>query len=123
MSFLVSKDGQQLGPWTADEVNAQLAGGMLESTDLGWTEGFEEWMPLNQIDGLVRLGTQMAPATATVSMAASQDAVPGLVDCRRGGPGADLRCGVSVLPLKTPHEEPEIMKNFFQGDIFEKPPP
>ncbi len=86
MSFLVSKDGQQLGPWTADQVNAQLAGGMLEPTDLGWTEGFEEWMPLNQIDGLVMPGTQMAPATATVSTAAAPDAVPGLVTAGEAAP-------------------------------------
>ncbi|MBC8324512.1 MAG: DUF4339 domain-containing protein [Verrucomicrobia subdivision 3 bacterium] len=78
MSFLVSKDGQQLGPWTAEQMNAQLAGGMLEPSDLGWAEGFAEWIPLNQIDGLVMPGTQVAPATATVSMAAAPDAVPGL---------------------------------------------
>ena len=86
MSFLVSKDGQQLGPWTAEQVNAQLAGGMLESSDLGWAEGFAEWVPLNQIDGLVMPGTQVAPATATVSMAAAPDAVPGLATAGEAAP-------------------------------------
>ncbi|MBT5322682.1 MAG: DUF4339 domain-containing protein [Verrucomicrobiales bacterium] len=86
MSFLVSKDGQELGPWTADQLNAQLAGGMLEPTDLGWTEGFEEWVPLNQIDGLVMPGTQVAPSTATVSMAAAPDEVPGLVTAGEAAP-------------------------------------
>ncbi|MBT5847265.1 MAG: DUF4339 domain-containing protein [Verrucomicrobiales bacterium] len=86
MSFLVSKDGQELGPWTADQLNAQLAGGMLEPTDLGWTEGFKEWVPLNQIDGLVMPGTQVAPSTATVSMAAAPDEVPGLVTAGEAAP-------------------------------------
>jgi hypothetical protein len=86
VSFLVSKDGQELGPWTADQLNAQLAGGMLEPTDLGWTEGFEEWVPLNQIDGLVMPGTQVAPSTATVSMAAAPDEVPGLVTAGEAAP-------------------------------------
>ena len=86
MSFLVSKDGQELGPWTADQLNAQLAGGMLEPTDLGWTEGFEEWVPLNQIDGLVMPGTQVAPSTATVSMAVAPDEVPGLVTAGEAAP-------------------------------------
>jgi len=86
VSFLVSKDGQQLGPWTAEQVNAQLAGGMLESSDLGWAEGFAEWVPLNQIDGLVMPGTQVAPATATVSMAAAPDAVPGLATAGEAAP-------------------------------------
>ena len=86
MSFLVSKDGQQLGPWTADQGNAQLAGGMLEPSDLGWAEGFAEWMPLNRIDGLVMPGTQVAPATATVSMASAPEAVLGLATAGEAGP-------------------------------------
>jgi hypothetical protein len=86
VSFLVSKDGQQLGPWTADQVNAQLAGGMLEPTDLGWAEGFSEWMPLNRIDGLVMPDTQVAPATATVSMASAPEAVLGLATAGEATP-------------------------------------
>ena len=98
MSFLVSKDGHQLGPWTADQVNAQLAGGMLEPTDLAWAEGFAEWMPLNRIDGLVMPGTQVAPATATVSMAAAPDEVPGLVTAGEATPARRGR-GVWVVAL------------------------
>ena len=45
-----------MGPFTLEEVNTQLAGGMLEPTDLGWTEGFEDWYPLEQIEGFVMPG-------------------------------------------------------------------
>ena len=86
VSYLVSKDGQQLGPWTTEQVNSQLAGGMLEPTDLGWAEGFEEWVPLNQIDGLVMPGTQVAPSTAMVSMVAAPDEEPGLVTASEATP-------------------------------------
>jgi len=84
MSFLISKDEQQLGPFTADEVNSQLAGGMLDSSDLCWTEGFEDWYPLNQIEGFVMPETQVAhtteaaPATAAATEVASGDSTPGL---------------------------------------------
>ena len=89
MSFLVSKDGQQLGPFTVDQVNAQLAGGMLEPADLGWAEGFDDWYPLHQIEGLVMPETQAVPETqttpeastptATVAELADDDAAPSLM--------------------------------------------
>ncbi len=85
MAFLVSKDGQELGPFTADQVNAQLSGGMLDPEDLCWTEGFEDWYPLNQAEGFVMPGTQAAPttetapATATATEVAPDGSVTGLV--------------------------------------------
>ena len=85
MSFLITKDGQQLGPFTADEVNTQLAGGMLEPTDLCWTNGFEDWYELSQVEGFVMPGTQTvptteaAPATATATEVAPDGSVTGLV--------------------------------------------
>ena len=85
MSYLVSKDGQQIGPFTVDQVNSQLAGGMLDPADLCWTEGFEDWYPLNQVEGFVMPGTQAAPATetapatATATEVAPDGSVTGLV--------------------------------------------
>ena len=85
VSFLISKDGQELGPFTVDQVNIQLAGGMLEPTDLGWTEGFDDWYPLNALEGFVMPGTQLvptteaAPATATATEVAPDGSVTGLV--------------------------------------------
>jgi len=89
MAFLVSKDGQELGPFTADQVNTQLSGGMLDPEDLCWTEGFEDWYPLNAVEGFVMPGTQTVPATqslpeastptATVDELAEEGSVTGLV--------------------------------------------
>ena len=79
MSFLISKDGQELGPFTADQVNAQLSGGMLDPVDLCWTEGFENWYPLNEVEGFVMPGTQVAPTTeaASATVAATEVAPDG----------------------------------------------
>ena len=85
MSFLISKDGQQIGPFTVEQVNSQLAGGMLDPTDLCWAEGFEDWYPLNQVEGFVMPGTQVAPtteaapATAAATEVAPDGSVTGLV--------------------------------------------
>jgi hypothetical protein len=78
VAFLVSKDGQELGPFTADQVNAQLSGGMLDPEDLCWTEGFEDWYPLNAVEGFVMPGTQVAPTTeAAPATAAATEVAPG----------------------------------------------
>ena len=85
MSFLVAKDGQELGPFTVDQVNTQLAGGMLDPEDLCWTEGFDDWYPLNQIEGFVMPETQVAhtteaaPATAAATEVAPDGSATGLV--------------------------------------------
>jgi len=67
VSFLVAKDGQQLGPFSAEEVNAQLSGGMLDPSDLGWTEGFEDWYPLEQIEGFIVPGEEMVTEEVPVT--------------------------------------------------------
>ncbi len=71
MTFLISKDEQQLGPFTAEQINMQLEGGMLDSADLCWAEGFEDWYPLHQIEGFVVPGTQTVPETQAESAAST----------------------------------------------------
>ena len=75
MSLVVLKDGQKIGPFTVAQINAHLAGGSLEPTDLGWTEGFDNWYPLSQIEGLVMPGAQEAAPSAVV---AAEDSAPSI---------------------------------------------
>ena len=49
MLIHVSRDGQQFGPYTPEDVQAYLADGSLLSTDLGWVEGTAAWVPLPQL--------------------------------------------------------------------------
>lgn len=51
MMIHVSREGQQFGPYTQEDVQAYLAEGRLLATDLGWTEGSAEWLPLPQLVG------------------------------------------------------------------------
>ncbi len=83
MLIHVSRDGQQFGPYTPEDVQAYLADGSLLTTDLGWVEGTAEWVPLPQ---LVRGGAAPPPA------------IPGIT-CPKCGAGLEadqvicLACG------------------------------
>ena len=106
VEFLIVKDGQQLGPLTMDQVNAQLAGGMIDPEDLCWCEGFDDWYPLNQVEGFIVPDTQLAtevpvPETAVEpavveESAAAESAAP--APGRRGAPAEGFPArGESVL--------------------------
>jgi len=53
MQILINRDGQQLGPYTLEQVNEYLAAGSLSPDDPAWHEGLAEWVPLNQVGGIV----------------------------------------------------------------------
>ena len=68
MQIYVGKNGQQLGPFTLDEVNRKLADGTFSATDLGWYEGAAAWGPLSGVPGvLIRPAAPPAPAKAPVA--------------------------------------------------------
>ena len=52
MEIFVSRDGQEFGPYTLDDVNAYLASGQLNASDLAWFEGEADWKPLRELFGL-----------------------------------------------------------------------
>ena len=62
MQIFVGKNGQQLGPFSLEEINRKLADGTFAGTDLGWYEGAAGWAPLSSIAGVV---VPPAPAPAT----------------------------------------------------------
>jgi type II secretory pathway pseudopilin PulG len=49
MRILVNHDGQQLGPYSLEEVRAALQAGSLNATDLAWVEGTPSWVALSSI--------------------------------------------------------------------------
>jgi hypothetical protein len=49
MQIHVSKDGQQLGPFTWEQVQEQLAAGTIVPTDYAWHEGLGEWTALSEL--------------------------------------------------------------------------
>ena len=53
MQIYIGKNGQQLGPFSLEEVNRKLADGTFAGTDLAWYEGAAGWAPLSGIAGVV----------------------------------------------------------------------
>jgi hypothetical protein len=49
MQIFVTKDGQQNGPFSIDEIKVQLAAGSLTFADYGWYEGLAKWQTLGTL--------------------------------------------------------------------------
>ncbi len=52
MKFLVRKDGKQIGPFTATQIDEYINKGILCPTDYGWHAGLDQWVELHEIDGV-----------------------------------------------------------------------
>ena len=50
MQILIARDGEQFGPYTAEEARDYLAQGALFRNDLAWHEGLTEWIALEQVE-------------------------------------------------------------------------
>ena len=49
MQFFIQQQGQQTGPFDLGQVQAGLANGMYQTTDLAWHDGVAEWQPLGTL--------------------------------------------------------------------------
>jgi hypothetical protein len=90
MRILVSHAGQQLGPFSLDELRREFAAGRVMMSDLAWWEGQPAWVPVSQVPGL----SQPAPPPYAASSAPA--AYPGPV---RVDDGSGLAIGSLVLGL------------------------
>jgi hypothetical protein len=61
MNFFIGKNGQQLGPFSQDQVRSMIDGGMLSANDLAWHEGRADWAPLGQILGFTTASPYAPP--------------------------------------------------------------
>ncbi len=52
MNITITRDGQQYGPYTVDEVRGYLATGQLSYSDLAFREGGTQWLPLSTVLGV-----------------------------------------------------------------------
>lgn len=62
MQIHIARDGKQLGPFTLEEINRQLAAGTLSVSDNAWYEGAAGWAPLSTIPGVGAATPSAAPA-------------------------------------------------------------
>jgi hypothetical protein len=76
MQITIARDGQQMGPYSLEMVNACLAQGMLVPTDMAWYEGAPGWVPLPQVPGASIAG---GPGIAAAGGKSKKGLVIGLV--------------------------------------------
>lgn len=67
MNIYLTKNGQQLGPYSLTQVQDMVKGGEVTLADFAWYEGLPDWVPLAQIPGIADSG-----AAATLSIFARQ---------------------------------------------------
>lgn len=47
--FMVSRDGQQYGPYSTEDLQQYLNEGKIDLDDFVWSEGMDEWRPLREV--------------------------------------------------------------------------
>ena len=63
MQVHIDRGGQRFGPYSVEQINSYLADGTILPTDLGWTDGMTDWVPVTQVAGVTSAD---AAATAAV---------------------------------------------------------
>jgi hypothetical protein len=65
MNYFIGKNGQQLGPFSEEQVRDMVRGGMVSPEDLGWHQGTTAWVPLHQLLGAVPASAPSTPPPIT----------------------------------------------------------
>ncbi|CAI0408287.1 unnamed protein product [Linum tenue] len=73
--YVLGADQQQLGPYTASELQQHFLSGYLLESTLVWSEGRSEWQSLSSVPELMSSISQQAPANGA-SIGETQDDVP-----------------------------------------------
>ena len=58
MTFLIHRDGQQLGPFSIETVEEMIRTGTIATTDLAWCDGLTEWTPVSELLPDAAAGTE-----------------------------------------------------------------
>jgi hypothetical protein len=104
MQIYVGKNGQQLGPFSLDEVNRKVADGTFTGSDLAWYEGAAGWAPLSGVPGVnirpAPVAPAVTPAPAAIPVQPTPAATPAPAPIR---PNASIvqppRSGTGILAL------------------------
>src|SRR5918992_960052 len=67
MQIHIARDGKQLGPFSLEEINRQLAAGTLSLSDNAWYEGASGWAPLSTVPGVAGGAASTASTPATTA--------------------------------------------------------
>ena len=61
MQVHIDRNGERYGPYSLEEVNTYLMDGSLLPADQAWQDGMADWVPIDQIAGVVMPGGTAAP--------------------------------------------------------------
>jgi hypothetical protein len=64
MQIHIARNGQKMGPFSLEEVNRQLAAGILSVSDLAWYEGAAGWAALSTVPGISAGAPTAVPSAA-----------------------------------------------------------
>lgn len=70
MEYYLAQDGQRLGPFSLAQVKEKLSDGSIRSTDLVWTAGQADWLPIHQFPALLASPPPMPRSSAPASSSA-----------------------------------------------------
>src|SRR5436190_6669378 len=57
MRVMILRDGQQYGPYNEQQLQQHIRDGVISKTDLAWTEGQFDWLPIQSVlDPIARSG-------------------------------------------------------------------
>jgi hypothetical protein len=76
MQIHIARDGKQLGPFSLEEINRQLAAGTLSLSDQAWYEGAAGWAALSTVPGVTAAAPASTAAAPTSPLAAPASVVP-----------------------------------------------
>ena len=81
MQVTISRNDQQFGPYTVDEINLYLEEGSLLPTDYAWYDGLTEWIILTKVEGVTYQSEAVAAHThppCNIDPKAIREATPAL---------------------------------------------
>jgi len=53
MEIYITRNGQQIGPYSVHEANRNLSAGKIDPSDLAWHAALSEWVPLSTVPGIM----------------------------------------------------------------------
>lgn len=99
MQIHVAREGKELGVFSLEEINRQLAAGTLHLSDLAWYEGAAGWAPLSTVPGVGAPPASAVPPVTTVAPAPTAAAPAVVVSPRKSEQLAVLSLIFSILGL------------------------
>jgi Domain of unknown function (DUF4190)/GYF domain 2 len=100
MQIYIHKNNQQLGPFTEEEIKAQLASGAISLEDPVWWQGQADWIPLGQSPlASVASATTLAPSTSIAVVERPPVPVPGTPSGEPYVPQLEHTSGMAIASL------------------------